>query len=130
MQAVSPKKSSCTKSKWIALVAKLAQYLMGLSVILHHEAPYLAQRPSWSASLILCNWFFREHGNAITDEIDQAYNGIGDSSPTWIMAQKLISADLKCEALDEVISIISSSYPTCPLISAVVKKASAGKEAS
>lgn len=89
---------------------------------LRYEVPHNAQRPLWSASLTLCNWFFREHGDAITDEIDHAYNGIGDSSPAWIMSQKLISADLKCEALAEVISIISSSYPICPPLSAVVKK--------
>lgn len=89
---------------------------------LRYAVPSRAQPALWSAASTLCNWFFREYGNAITDKIDHAYNGIGELSPTAMLYDKLTNADLKCSALEEVISIISNGYEPCAPVTAVVKK--------
>ena len=89
---------------------------------LRYAVPYRSQLALWTATGTLCNWFFLEYGNVITDKIEFTYNSIGEGSPTADQQKALITADLKCAALEEVVAIILKGYQPCAPLTAVIKK--------
>lgn len=77
--------------------------------------------PLHSVKFDLCNWFFKEYGEVITDEIDAAYNGYGKGSPTLGFLDSLTTMERRIEAIERVIEIISNGYPACHAVDVQVK---------
>jgi len=61
----------------------------------------------------LANWLYLEHGYAITDAIDAAYEGYAAGSPTRTLMEVLNTADSRIAAVERVIRVLESGYPPC-----------------
>ncbi|MDT8925530.1 hypothetical protein RBE51_22365 [Pseudomonas taiwanensis] len=64
----------------------------------------------------LANWLYLEHGYAITDAIDAAYEGYAAGSPARTLMEALTTADSRIAAVERVIQLLESGYPPCKAI--------------
>lgn len=76
--------------------------------------------PLHSVKFDLCNWFYKEYGEAITDEIDAAYDGLASDQALQSM-DAFATHGGKIEAVEQVIQIITNGYPSCHAIDIQVK---------
>lgn len=84
--------------------------------------PYKAVGALLSAKLDLVNWLYREHPTEISDDLDFAYNGNGQDSQTHKVIQTLTDGEAKVNSLNTVITVLSTGYPSCPPLNAVIKR--------
>lgn len=60
----------------------------------------------------LGNWLYLEHGDAITDAIDAAYDGYAGNTA----AEEFITAESRIEAIEKVIQALVNGYPACKAV--------------
>lgn len=61
----------------------------------------------------LGNWLYLEHGDAITDAIDAAYDGYATASA---LPEEFVTAESRIEAVEKVIQALLNGYPACKAV--------------
>lgn len=64
----------------------------------------------------LANWLYLEHGDAITDAIDAAYEGFAAGNAAHTLMGALTTADSRIAAVERMIQLLRSGYPPCKAV--------------
>ena len=97
---------------------KIGPLLWGLRA---SGVPYWADYHLLDVANTLCNWFFQEHRDKITEKIEFAYNGEGKGSQAFKIQKTLTNATAKIGAIESVKTILSEGYPACRPLQELIK---------
>jgi hypothetical protein len=61
----------------------------------------------------LCNWFFLEHGDAITPKIEAAYDGHNEDGADRKLREALDTPAGRVNAVRWVVDVLTRGYPSC-----------------